>query len=859
MSNSTNVTTVTIPSIEVMFFDTLPIIVQKIKALGYDESTAIKAARKIYVKGTGMHSTTIRMQQTDAPIPIPPLKRAIEERQTLIESELAAIDITIDEASIEKISNSVTFVLPCNKTNRELFEHLKLSSDVPFACFKDRVRINSASSFLAAAAFQQFPGRCICAQRHAGPSLSDTIRVKISRKEVRFMFRGPNLTDAEFYVDAEIKIDAATSTCEVLVLVDSLAEQARFAKVLAAAIGQPIMQGESANLNISYNFPNIQKFNTVVMDDLVMNNPLVSRIYRVNDRKSAISRYTMSYRLYVTDEKTKSSTGPSFVISRKGNGTVSVNFTAMSKKLIRPHIKLIAATLKIYQKHEQKIEESYNAILPPPAVSPYFLASARVSDEQPRRGREVDYNFVVRNTANSKIRAEMVDSVGIAMQQTWIAPRRSLEKFINSNRRMDAGAWAMALAAEFRVSLIIFTDEGIKIPEGKEGLYFQPPYENYALIYEKSDGTMDLLAKLDDLFKTSKSKTVLSSVTKLKPGKIGRLPAYMDIFGGQIARVGIPGEESGTTRDPNPILHCLEYGDEMDLFLPSTDPNAKIAAKANNAACEWKNGQFQTNHRKTISGCNDAIDIVDQFVGKNGKLRGFGMRLRDGQIVDVLALQPVCPLYDVKLRNPEEKLRRKSKTSIRQSIHTKFIMPQEADAPGIKFKKCNTPCIALSESSTDSPFETYRTHKRYFSLLLQVVLHKFSASLNDDDGSNTEIDPQLINNFLDQHVEETKNIQTVYKENLNLNFPRGKIKVPTGSRKSIIFFLKSFIVDPLFVRSFKNCSHAVDFFDNSSRSSRDNINFSCEYNDAWSSQTLQTDPLYHDKPLIAPSDDGYWL
>ena len=308
--------------------------------------------------------------------------------------------------------------------------------------------------------------------------------------------------------------------------------------------------------------------------------------------------------------------------------------------------------------------------------------------------------------------------------------------------------------------------------------------------------------------------------------------------------------------DPDPILHCLAAGDNDNLFVAATDPIAKIAAKARDAAYEWRNGTKQTNHRKRISGCADGLTIVDQFIGKNGKLRGFGMRLKNGQIVDVLALQPVFPLYETKLRPTDAPLRRMSRAAIKDTIHSKLISnASNASSDGVRFKKCNTPCLALVESKIADPFRIYNKYKRDFGLLLQIILHKFSASLNEDQYGN--IDSRLIDEFIMQNVEETNNTQRDYKEKMDLNFTYGKIKVPRGSAKSIAFFLKKYSQDSLFIQSFKRCQYAVNFFDDESRISRHTVNISCNHNSAWADQTLEKDPLYYDKPTRSASK--YWL
>ena len=714
---------VNVESVEVKYFDTLPVVVRKVQALGYDAETARRAALDIYSKGVGRRGAQVPWHGIgEFPanvVPVQALQSDIDARETYIEENLPPVE-EVDDDNIKKIINAVTFTFSSNRTSRELFEAIQLSSTVPFACFKDRVRINSSSSFLAAAAFKQLPhGQCICSQKHIGASLNDNIRIKISRREPRYMFRGPSLNAEEFYAHAVIKVNSDSGTCDVLVRIETPAEKEWYSQSLREAIGSQIIKVQQTNLSMTYDFPDIQSFNSAIMDDLIMNNLLVSKLYRVNDRKSATSRSTSNYRLYSRDEKTRTSVGPSFSISLNPGGGLSVNLTALTRAVIKPHIKLISATLLIYQKYEREIKEQYDALLLRPKIKPYNLAVQSVSDK--KRGKEIEEKFVVKNSASSLVRAEMVGkTVPVAMQQTWVASQKALNKFIKSNRRMDANDWGMALADEFNVEIIIFTNEGIKVPNGKEGLYFPPPLEDYALLYENDDGTMNLLAKLEDLMKIDKNRNVLSSVTKLKPGKLGRLPAFMDIFNGQVVRVGVAGPSIpfkdvadvstvADIDDPDPILHCLAAGDNDNLFVAATDPIAKIAAKARDAAYEWRNGTKQTNHRKRISGCADGLTIVDQFIGKNGKLRGFGMRLKNGQIVDVLALQPVFPLYETKLRPTDAPLRRMSRAAIKDTIHSKLI--SNASSDGVRFKKCNTPCLALVESKIADPFLIYNKYK----------------------------------------------------------------------------------------------------------------------------------------------------
>ena len=237
---------VNVESVEVKYFDTLPVVVRKVQALGYDAETARRAALDIYSKGVGRRGAQVPWHGIgEFPanvVPVQALQSDIDARETYIEENLPPVE-EVDDDNIKKIINAVTFTFSSNRTSRELFEAIQLSSTVPFACFKDRVRINSSSSFLAAAAFKQLPhGQCICSQKHIGASLNDNIRIKISRREPRYMFRGPSLNAEEFYAHAVIKVNSDSGTCDVLVRIETPAEKEWYSQSLREAIDAMLVE-----------------------------------------------------------------------------------------------------------------------------------------------------------------------------------------------------------------------------------------------------------------------------------------------------------------------------------------------------------------------------------------------------------------------------------------------------------------------------------------------------------------------------------------------------------------------------------------------------------------------------------------
>lgn len=391
-------------------------------------------------------------------------------RKSVIAAALTEVPVSSlgDTESIEKaVEATFTFPFPvsfnCN---------LKVSGDVPLCSSEGQVRVYDG--MMDAVSRTPEIGDIIDTEddnslllvRSRNYSLSDT-PVVIGREVIAV--HAKHLSDAKRY-SFQFSVDGSkVNSADILTRIQEAFPEA------AGAIDE---QSKGTVQYYEYDPDDPIRLNSGIWNFLVMNDPVMSLLYKITKYKSNDSKIELRRRNVNNDAVS---------LIQLADGRVGIYFTSDANNTV---LRKIISSVEYYASRADAVRTMFTLLSPAPGrniLVGFDLEETTGHIDKSENIKKINLTSLDRQLRqNLNLTATMQNNYGVSIPTL---------KFMSERASLLPGRWVEAMSDELQADVFLFGEKGLVLPRSKEGLYPSPRYDAAIFVFVKEDGGCMLIVK----------------------------------------------------------------------------------------------------------------------------------------------------------------------------------------------------------------------------------------------------------------------------------------------------------------------------------------------------------------------------